>query len=203
MGTPSRATMRQTLPRTIRLGTPAACAAAMLLATSALAGEPAKVMTSDEASEANLQGVLTAPLRDVNLLRSDVPDPHRTIGKRTFLHPVNVVFAQFDEDVLPWYGAPQSIYSDHFQWKDGATGPMGFKIEALPLHPALASSLIEGYGAQHAQEMRQLQHTNGLLALLRGKNKKLAETIRTKKALDDKLEGEVKDLLEAYTSTFA
>lgn len=101
------------------------------------------------------------------LLRSDVPDPHRTIGKRTFLHPVNVVFAQFDEDVLPWYGAPQSIYSDHFQWKDGATGPMGFKIEALPLHPALASSLIEGYGAQHAQEMRQLQHTNGLLALLR------------------------------------
>lgn len=101
------------------------------------------------------------------LLRSQLPDPHRTIGKRTFLHPVNSVFAQFDANVEPWSGAPQSIYSDHFQWKDGATGPMGFKLEALPLHPALASSLIEGYGAEHAQQMRQLRHTNALLALMR------------------------------------
>jgi choline dehydrogenase-like flavoprotein len=101
------------------------------------------------------------------LLRSEVPDPHETIGKRTFLHPVNSVFAQFDERMDPWSGAPQSIYSDYFQWKDGATGPMGFKLEALPLHPALASSLMEGYGSQHAQEMRQLPHTNALLALLR------------------------------------
>ncbi|MDF2446717.1 MAG: family oxidoreductase [Moraxellaceae bacterium] len=101
------------------------------------------------------------------LLRSQAPDPHRTLGTRTFLHPVNVVFAQFADDVLPWSGAPQSAYSDHFQWKDGATGPMGFKLEALPLHPALASSLIEGFGAPHAEEMRRLKNTNGLLALQR------------------------------------
>lgn len=101
------------------------------------------------------------------LLRSKAADPYKVIGKRTFLHPVNAVFAQFDEDVHPWSGAPQSTYSDHFQWKDGATGPMGFKLEALPLHPALASSLTEGFGAQHAADMHKLGKTQALLALMR------------------------------------
>lgn len=101
------------------------------------------------------------------LMRSNVPDPHRVIGKRTFLHPVNMVFAHFDESIRPWDGAPQSTYSDYFQWKDGAIGPMGFKIEAIPLHPGLASSLISGYGAEHAEDMRKLGNTNGLISLLR------------------------------------
>jgi choline dehydrogenase-like flavoprotein len=101
------------------------------------------------------------------LLRSQVPDPHRVIGKRTFLHPVNMVFAQFDESILPWSGAPQSVYSDYFQWKDGVTGPMGFKIEAIPLHPGLASGLLGGFGLGHANEMHKLGNTNGLIALLR------------------------------------
>ncbi|MDI1301445.1 MAG: GMC family oxidoreductase [bacterium] len=101
------------------------------------------------------------------LLRSDVPDPHRTIGKRTFLHPVSAVFAHFDETIKPWAGAPQSTYSDYFQWKDGATGPLGFKIEAIPLHPGLASGLIGGHGQAHANDMSLLENTNGLIALLR------------------------------------
>lgn len=101
------------------------------------------------------------------LLRSKAPDPHKVLGKRTFLHPVNAVFAQFPGDINPWSGAPQSTYSDHFQWKDGATGPMGFKLEALPLHPALASSLMEGVGEMHALEMQKLKNTNALLALMR------------------------------------
>ena len=43
----------------------------------------------------------------------------------------------------------------------------------------------------------------GLLALLRGKEKALLTAIRTKKALDDKLEGDLKAVLESYTSSFA
>ncbi|MDP2229268.1 MAG: GMC family oxidoreductase [Moraxellaceae bacterium] len=101
------------------------------------------------------------------LLRSDVPDPNKVIGSRTFLHPVNMVFARFDERVDPWGGAPQSVYSDHFQWKDGVTGPMGFKLEAIPLHPVLASGLIGGHGTAHANDMAALGHTNGLIALMR------------------------------------
>jgi F-type H+-transporting ATPase subunit alpha len=41
------------------------------------------------------------------------------------------------------------------------------------------------------------------LARLHGKHKGLLDGIRTKKALDDKLEGELKSALEAFTSTFA
>ena len=101
------------------------------------------------------------------LMRSKAADPHGTLGKRTFLHPVNAVFARFAENIEPWSGAPQSIYSDHFQWKDGATGPMGFKLEAIPLHPGLAAALIGRYGEAQADDMRHLGQTNGLLALLR------------------------------------
>ena len=101
------------------------------------------------------------------LLRSDVPDPYRTIGKRTMLHPVNAVFAHFDEKIEPWNGAPQSLYSDHFQWKDGPTGSMGFKIEAVPLQPGLASSLLGGHGEELVSQVQALANTNGLLALCR------------------------------------
>ena len=48
------------------------------------------------------------------LLRSKAPDPHQRCGKRTFLHTTNFSTAVFDEPVNPFYGAPQSIYSDHF-----------------------------------------------------------------------------------------
>ena len=41
------------------------------------------------------------------------------------------------------------------------------------------------------------------LALLRGKHAKLLDGIRTKKALDDTLEGELKSVLESFTKTFA
>ncbi len=42
-----------------------------------------------------------------------------------------------------------------------------------------------------------------LLALLHTKHQKLLDAIRTKKALDAELEGELKSLLESFTSTFA
>jgi choline dehydrogenase-like flavoprotein len=101
------------------------------------------------------------------LLRSQAPDPHGRSGKRTFLHLVNFSAAQFDEVINPFHGAPQSIYSDHFQWRDGAAGPMGYKLEVPPLQPAMAATLLGGFGADNAQRMTQLPHTNVMLALMR------------------------------------
>ncbi|HYQ99708.1 MAG TPA: GMC family oxidoreductase N-terminal domain-containing protein, partial [Casimicrobiaceae bacterium] len=46
------------------------------------------------------------------LLRSRVPDPHGVVGKRTFLHPTVVSAAIMPEQVDPFAGAPQTIYSD-------------------------------------------------------------------------------------------
>jgi choline dehydrogenase-like flavoprotein len=101
------------------------------------------------------------------LLRSDAPDPYRTLGRRTFLHPSVFACARFAEPTEPYYGAPQSVYTDHYQWQYGVSGRMGFKIEAVPMQPLFASVIMRGHGSRHRQRMEQLDHTAGSLALLR------------------------------------
>ena len=99
------------------------------------------------------------------LMRSAVPDPHGTIGVRTFLHPTIVSAALMPERVDPYAGAPQSVYSDHFM--GDPRGPMGFKLEAPPVHPVLAAITLPGYGVHHASWMQRLPHMQVLIALLR------------------------------------
>ncbi len=101
------------------------------------------------------------------LMRSDAPDPHSLLGKRTFLHPVVFSLARFDERVEGWAGAPQSIYTDHFLHTQPIDGPMGYKIEVPPIHPALLSVLLGGFGPKLAERMAALPHTHAALALLR------------------------------------
>jgi len=99
------------------------------------------------------------------LLRSNVPDPHNLIGKRTFIHPVNLSAAIFDETIAASSGAPQSIYSDQFQWPQN--GGMGFKLEVPPMHPMLTSILMNGFADKHFEVMKQFPHMQSILALLR------------------------------------
>lgn len=101
------------------------------------------------------------------LLRSKAPDPHQRCGKRTFLHTTNFSAALFAQPVNPFYGAPQSIYSDHFQWRAGSTGPIGYKLEVPPLHPAFAATVLGGHAEVSAQRMAQLAHTQMMIALMR------------------------------------
>jgi choline dehydrogenase-like flavoprotein len=101
------------------------------------------------------------------LLRSKAPDPHRRLGRRTFLHPVVVSLAVFDERIEGWQGAPQTMYTDHFLEQHPVDGPIGYKLEAPPLHPVIASSTIPGFGAEQAEALKAFPHTHALLALLR------------------------------------
>lgn len=101
------------------------------------------------------------------LMRSEAPDPHHLLGKRTFLHLTSFSWAQFDHLINPFYGAPQSIYSDHFQWRDGVTGPMGYKLEVPPMQPGFSATVLGEPGAPGAGLMEQLPNSNMLLALLR------------------------------------
>lgn len=101
------------------------------------------------------------------LLRSNAPDPKKLTGRRTFLHPVVASVAEMPEVINPFYGAPQSIYSDEFVWKQGADGPMGFKLEVPPLHPALAAGVLSLHGKPLKETMAKLPHINAVLALLR------------------------------------
>jgi choline dehydrogenase-like flavoprotein len=101
------------------------------------------------------------------LMRSKAPDPHKRTGKRTFLHPVNFSIAQFEQPINGFYGAPQSIYSDHFLWPDGVVGAMGFKLEVPPMQPSITSALLGAQGAENFRRVSRLAHSNMMLALMR------------------------------------
>jgi choline dehydrogenase-like flavoprotein len=83
------------------------------------------------------------------------------------LHPVVISAATFEQKVEGWNGAPQTIYSDHFQDTAPLDGPMGFKLEAAPVHPILAGITLPGFGTAHADWMKSLDRANVLVALLR------------------------------------
>ena len=110
-------------------------------------------------------GALNSPAL---LLRSGLGAEGR-VGARTWLHPVVVSTAQFEAPVEAYRGAPLSVWSDQFI--DRGAGKLGFFIETSPLQPLLAAVVMEGFGAQHHETMRQLPHaataigitTDGLL----------------------------------------
>jgi len=67
------------------------------------------------------------------LQRSAVPS--KAIGTSLRLHPSTAVSGIFDEEIRPWEGTLQALYSDEFTDLDGQH--FGPKIESAPLHPAL------------------------------------------------------------------
>ena len=101
------------------------------------------------------------------LMRSKAPDPHGLLGARTFLHPVVMSAAVLKQRVEGWAGAPQTVYTDHYMDTQPIDGPMGFKLEAPPLHPVILATTMPGYGQPHADLLAQFPHTHVLLALLR------------------------------------
>ncbi|MDQ1921001.1 GMC family oxidoreductase [Massilia pseudoviolaceinigra] len=101
------------------------------------------------------------------LLRSRAPNPHGLLGRRTFLHPTVISAGIFAQRVDGYAGAPQTIYSDHFLETGPVDGPIGYKLEAPPLHPLLLSTTMAGYGQAHTDTMRQFPHVQAVLALLR------------------------------------
>lgn len=101
------------------------------------------------------------------LLRSGAPDPHGLLGARTFLHPVVMSSSVFSQKVQAWNGAPQTIYTDHFLDTQAIDGPMGYKLEAPPLHPVIFASTVPGMGQSQRDLLTTFPHNHTLLALLR------------------------------------
>ena len=66
-----------------------------------------------------------------------------------------------------WAGAPQTIYSDHFLGTQAIDGPMGYKLEAPPIHPVIFASSIPGFGEVQSGMLKTFAHQHILLALLR------------------------------------
>jgi choline dehydrogenase-like flavoprotein len=94
-------------------------------------------------------------------------DPYRQVGKRTFLHPVTASIAKMKERVNAYEGAPQSIYSDQFLWRDGVSGALGYKMEVSPMHPVLTATLFSDFGETHQKKMKDFAYYQSALALMR------------------------------------
>lgn len=101
------------------------------------------------------------------LLRSSAPDPHSRLGTRTFLQTHNYSLAFMPERIDPFYGAPQSIYTDHFTWRDGVTGRAGFNMEAVGAQPVVSMNFWKRAGAQMADFARKLPHLHVLVSQIR------------------------------------
>jgi len=101
------------------------------------------------------------------LKRSEAPDPHGVVGKRTFLHPTVVSMALMPDRVDGFAGAPQTVYSDHFLDSVRLDGPIGYKLEAPPLHPVLVATTLPGFGVGNARWMREFPHMQVVIALMR------------------------------------
>ena len=101
------------------------------------------------------------------LLRSGAPDPHGLLGARTFLHPVVMSSGIFEQKVAAWQGAPQTIYTDHFLETQAIDGPIGYKLEAPPLHPVIFASTVPGMGQGQHDLLASFPHNHTLLALMR------------------------------------
>lgn len=101
------------------------------------------------------------------LLRSGVPDPHQRIGKRTWLQLHNYSLSFVREKIDPAYGAPQSIYTNHWTWRDGVTGRAGFNMEVVGAQPVVSMAFWKGIGGEMADFARRYPHLHILVSQIR------------------------------------
>jgi choline dehydrogenase-like flavoprotein len=101
------------------------------------------------------------------LMRSRVPDPHGRLGKRTFLQAHSYSMALMPEPVDPFYGAPQSVYTDQFTWRDGVRGRAGFNMEAAGAQPVVSMNQFKGVGTELADFARRLRYLHTLVSQIR------------------------------------
>ncbi len=97
------------------------------------------------------------------LLRSGLTNPN--IGRHLRLHPVTGMAGYYSDDILPWTGSLQTVYSPHFSDLDGG---YGIRFEVMPAHPGFMGSFTPWAGGQqHKQEMSRLRHAAAFIVLTR------------------------------------
>jgi choline dehydrogenase-like flavoprotein len=100
------------------------------------------------------------------LKRSGLRNPN--IGKHLKLHPATVVFGTFDEELKPWEGVMQALYSDQFRdLHDG----YGLKLETAAEHPHLFIPFSPWRGSrEHFLLMQSMSSTVPIGVLLRDRD---------------------------------
>jgi long-chain-alcohol oxidase len=87
------------------------------------------------------------------------------VGRHLRLHPVAATLGIFEEEVRPWEGTMQAIYSDEHRHLDGG---YGLKYETTAAHPTFIATFTPWQdAARHAELMDQARYAVGIGALLR------------------------------------
>ena len=90
---------------------------------------------------------------------------NQNIGRYLRLHPVTGVAGEFAEEIRPWDGVMQAVYSDELA--DLHAG-YGMKLESAPFHPSVLAMYSPWRGArQHRELMAKLAHLVPIGLLLR------------------------------------
>jgi long-chain-alcohol oxidase len=90
------------------------------------------------------------------------------IGKHLRLHPATVVWGVYDDEVRPWEGTMQAIYSDEHRFIDGG---YGVKYETAAIHPSLLVVFSPWRGGrEHARIMDGLPNSVPIGVLLRDRD---------------------------------
>jgi len=100
------------------------------------------------------------------LLRSGLRNEH--IGRHLRLHPVSNVSGIFPEEIRPWEGTMQAVYSDQLRF---LSGNYGVKLETTALQPAIEAAVLPWRDAQHYRALlEKLPRTVGIGALVRDRD---------------------------------
>ncbi len=100
------------------------------------------------------------------LKRSGLSNPN--VGRHLKLHPTAAVLGVFDDELKPWEGVMQAVYSDQFADLDDG---YGLKFETAATHPHLMAAYAPWRSArQHAGVMQALTHTTPIGILTRDRD---------------------------------
>ena len=100
------------------------------------------------------------------LLRSGLRNEN--IGSHLHLHPVSNVSGVFEEEIRPWEGTMQAIYSDEHRF---LTGNYGVKYETTALQPVIAVAVLPWRGPDHYRSLLgKLSNTTSIGVLLRDRD---------------------------------
>jgi long-chain-alcohol oxidase len=93
---------------------------------------------------------------------------NENIGKHLRLHPATAVFGVFDEELKPWEGVMQALYSDQFRDLDEG---YGLKYESAAEHPHLFIPFSPWRGSrEHLLLMESMSSTVPIGVLLRDRD---------------------------------
>jgi long-chain-alcohol oxidase len=100
------------------------------------------------------------------LKRSGLKNPN--VGRNLRLHPATAVWGLYDEELRPWEGTMQALYSDQNRDLDGG---YGVKYETAAGHPHLSVPFLPWRSARsHHELMQAISHTVAFGVLLRDRD---------------------------------